>query len=123
MSKRSEEASALLRADLIQISANVKRRVAYIKRKTKQYNSKIAECLRDNIITSAHENERLCYAICDAFDKLDNSKVDKKSEAMERVLALRRQFYQAQAHYDRVEQDFTEYVISQGAVLLFENLD
>jgi hypothetical protein len=134
MSKESEASTAVLRADLVEISAKIKRRVAYITQKAKQYDSSRAERLRDNVIDAATESERLCYAICDAFDRVDRANAvasiykrqsDVKSirDALARVLILRRQFYQGQTHYYQAERHFTDYAISQGALLIFEGID
>jgi hypothetical protein len=134
MSKESDQARAVLRADLIEISAKAKRRAAYITEKTKQYNSPIAEVLKIRLIDAMNETERLCFAICDAFDNIDKvnavasihkrqSDVKNVRDAVERLLDLRRKYYQASARYGEVEQAYTDYAVQQGAVFLYEGLD
>ena len=113
----------MLRADAIKVSANVNRRIAYITEKTKEYHSPIAEKLRDRIIASLRENERLCYAICDAFDNVDKANSEAKAAATERLLQVAESYTKAQARYTKVEQDYTNYAIEHGALLIVSGLD
>jgi hypothetical protein len=78
MSKNSEARHASLRANAIETSATVKKRIEYIIQTTSQFDSIIAERLKDRVIDALKENEHLMYAICDAFDNFDKAGDDGK---------------------------------------------
>jgi hypothetical protein len=131
---RSEAANAILRADLPYVSARVERRIVYVTEKTKQYNSPIAERLRDKIIYALRENERLCSDICAAFDDLDkiktiavvhktNSDAKKVRSALNKVHALIKTYHTAQERYDQTEKDYLAYVVEQGCLLVTDGID
>jgi hypothetical protein len=123
MSKASEQRHKALRADARQVSANVNRRIAYVTEKTKEYDSPRARTLRDHIIDALKENERLMFAICDAFDNVDKADSAAKAAATERLLQVTQSYKKAQAHYTKVEQDYTNYAIEHGALFVVSGLD
>jgi hypothetical protein len=125
MSKESEARDTSLRANAIETSATVKKRIEYITQKTSQFCSIIAMRLKDRVIDALKENEHLMNAICDAFDNFDKAgdDVKRRKKAHTHLLHIESLYRRAQQHYIEVENDLTDYVASQGDVLVIQGLN